>query len=426
MNFHMLPAAEQIVQVMQWVYEGGMTTMSGGNISLRTPSGDIWVTPSGIDKGSLTANEIVKVQPDGTTLGPYNPSSEFPFHSCIYQARSDINAIVHAHPPALVSFSVVHKKPDTDIIPQARDICGQVGYAPYRTPGSKQLGESIANEFSKGYNSVIMENHGTVVGGRDLDEAFQRFETLEFCARTIIKANQVGGYSRLSDEQLRQFNKSGPGLPETGQAEYPSAERAIRRDICRYVKRACRQQLMMSTYGTVSVRWENNDFLITPTGINRKLLRPEIIVQVKNGKAEAGKKPSRAVTLHQEIYKRHPHVNCIMTAQPPNITAFCVSGRKLDTRTIPESYVFLRDIPNLPYGSQLVDAESILHKLSENTPILLIENDAILITGQSLQQAFDRLEVAEFSASSLINSKSLGKMVPLGEEELKMLDKLTS
>jgi len=70
---------------------------------------DIWVTPSAIDKGTLRPSDIICVKKDSTIIGRHKPSSEFPFHRAIYNIRSDIKAIIHAHPPALVSFSIVRK-----------------------------------------------------------------------------------------------------------------------------------------------------------------------------------------------------------------------------------------------------------------------------------------------------------------------------
>jgi L-fuculose-phosphate aldolase len=90
--------------------------------------------------------------------------------------RPDIKAIIHAHPPALVSFSIVHQIPDTNIISHAKYICGPIGYASYELPGSDLLGERIGAEFGKGYMAIIMENHGTVMGGSDLVDAFQRLK----------------------------------------------------------------------------------------------------------------------------------------------------------------------------------------------------------------------------------------------------------
>src|SRR5512145_1509174 len=124
MEFYLLDPREQLVQVMNRIYHNGMTTLSGGNLSIKDDNGDIWITPAGVDKGSLTAKDIICVKADGTIEGPHRPSSEYPFHQAIYTQRPDLRAIVHAHPPALVSFSIARQVPSTKIIPQAQHVCG--------------------------------------------------------------------------------------------------------------------------------------------------------------------------------------------------------------------------------------------------------------------------------------------------------------
>lgn len=415
---------DQITEIISRIYAAGMTTTSGGNISIIDKDGDIWVTPSAIDKGSLTRKDIVCVKKDGTVKGHYKPSSEFPFHKAIYQARPDIKAVIHAHPPALVSFSIVRQKPDMNIIPQAKNVCGSIGYAPYALPGEMALGELIAIEFKKGHNSVIMENHGTVVGGSNLLEAFIRFETFEFACKTIIGAKTVGTPIYLSNSQIENFEAQIPrDLPEIHPVDHPSDELAIRRNITELVRRACRQRLMIGSYGTVSVRWKNNDFLITPTNIPRWEITPEDIVQIKNGRREAGKLPSRAVRVHEQIYARNPHINSIILTQAPNIMAFGVTNTPLDVRTIPESWIFLQDIPVIKFGDQFAGNDTVPDILKPNTPAIIIQNDAVVVTGDKLLQTFDRLEVAEFSAKSLIMSASLGKLVPIGERDIDDLRK---
>lgn len=422
MDLHYAHPRRQIAHIMQRIYRGGMTTTSGGNISLRESNGDIWITPAGVDKGNLEERDIVQVKSDGAVSGIHPPSSELPFHRAIYDRRSDIWAIVHAHPPALVAFSVVRQIPDSNVIPQAREICGKIGYAPYRLPGSEALGESIATAFADGHEAIIMENHGTVVGGVDLYDAYRRFETLEFSSRAIIKACQIGKPCYLSDDQVEQFEEAlHDQLPEFSNPSYPSEERKIRADICKFVKRACRQKLMISSYGTVSVRWGEDGFLITPTGLDRWLLKPRDIVQIKRGKREAGKHPSRSARIHQRIYEEHPDVHSVIFTQSPNAMAFCISGEQLDTRTIPESYILLQEIPHVPFGAQLGDNLTVSEHLSNDTPIIMIEHDSMVVTGGSILEAFDRLEVAEFSARSIIDSQALGKMVPIGEEEIRDL-----
>ncbi|MCU0403825.1 MAG: class II aldolase/adducin family protein, partial [Chitinophagaceae bacterium] len=392
------------------------------NISVIDENGDIWVTPSAIDKGSLRPEDIVCVKKDGTIIGRHKPSSEFPFHRAIYQSRPDVKSVIHAHPPALVSFSIVRQIPDTSIISQARHVCGPIGYAAYRLPGSDSLGNVIAQEFGKGFNGVIMENHGTVVGGTDLADCFLRFETLEFCARTILFANMIGKPNYLSAKQIEAFETQLPAMPEELEnAEYPSDEREIRTEICNIVQRACSQGLMTSSYGTISMRWQGDDFLITPTDVPRWDLQKEDIVQIKGGKREAGKWPSRSTFMHQLIYERHPEINSIILTQSPYLMAFASSDAAFNVRTIPESWIFLQDVQTIEYGEHFYGKETIAELLSKSSPALLIRNDCVLVTGDKLLQTFDYLEVAEFSAKSLIMAASLGTMIPINDAQVEEL-----
>lgn len=424
LNTKWMHPRDQIILIIDKIYRNGMTTTSGGNISIIDDNGDVWVTPSAVDKGTLRPSDIICVRKDGTIEGRHKPSSEYPFHIAIYKCRPEIKAVIHAHPPALVSFSIVRQIPNTNVIPQAKNVCGPIGYAPYELPGSDELGDVIAKEFNEGFNAIIMENHGTVVGGVDLGDAYQRFETLEFCARTLINGNTIGTPNYLSDEQIEEFEQQIPRLlPEMKRANYPSDEREIREQIKRIVRRACDQGLMISSYGTVSVRWKGDDFLITPTNVARWDIQNKDIVQIKNGKREPGKLPSRATWLHQEIYRRNSYVNSIILTQSPYLMAYSVTGKKIDVRTIPESWIFLQDIPNVPFGSHFAGVQTILNTLSESTPAVIINNDSVLVTGDNLLETFDKLEVAEFSSKSLTIGASLGKLIPINDEQVEALRK---
>jgi len=422
MKFDLLHPRKQLVQIMDRIYRYGLTTTSGGNLSILDENGDLWITPSAVDKGNLKQRDIMCVKPDKRIIGPHKPSSECPFHQMIYEKRPDVRAIVHAHSPALVSFSIARKIPDTRIIPQAHHVCGQVGYAPYALPGSWQLGENIANTFAQGFEVALLENHGVVTVGPDLLTAFQRLETLDFCARTQIQACRLGSINTLTDEQIARFENYRATLPTFQPKSHSSRERELRQMICRMVHRAYERRLMTSTEGTVSARVEANSFLITPYGVDRKHLAIEDIVLAKNGRVEQGKCPSRAVELHQVIYANHPEINCIITAQSPNAMAYAVTGQPLDSRTIPESYVVLRNVPLVPHGQQYDAPEQISAALSENSAVVLIQNDAVLASGATIHQAFDRLEVADFTAFSLLNALHIGPLVPIGETEVKELE----
>ncbi|MCK6627398.1 MAG: class II aldolase/adducin family protein [Anaerolineae bacterium] len=422
MRFSLMPPRDQIVTLMERIYGNGMTTTSGGNLSILDDNGDLWITPAGIDKGRLTPEDIVCVKPDHQAEGKHAPSSEYPFHRTIYERRPDIRAIAHAHPPALVSFSIVGEIPNPRIIPQAYHVCGAVGFAPYATPGTWELGENIAATFAQGFNVILLENHGVVTGGADLLEAFQRLETLDFCARTLIQASGLGPVQSLTDTQIELFYGRDNRWPEFTPESASSQERELRKQMVQIVHRAYEHRLMTSTEGTLSARVDAQSFLITPYGVDRKYLGVEDVVLVKEGRREQHKLPSRSVLLHQIIYRDHPEVGCIISAQSPNVLAYSVAARQFDTRTIPESYILLRNIPIIPYEQLYTTPESVSAVLSKETPVILVQNDVVLTTGANVLQAFDRLEVADFSAKALVNSLRIGELKPISEEAVKDLE----
>ena len=412
--------AEQITLIIGMIYRSGMTTTSGGNLSILDDNGDIWITPAGIDKGSLTPKDIMCVKADGTIIGPHKPSSEYPFHRALYKMRPGLHSVIHAHPPGLVTFSITHQVPDTSILPQALGVCGPVGFAPYALPGSELLGEKIAGEFAKNpdYKAVIMENHGVVLMGEDIADAYQRFETLELCARTILNANTLGTPRYLTDKQIQHHTQAiHNSFQHFMNVEHPSDERAIRTEICEVVRRACRQGLMSSSYGTASIRWRGDDFLITPANVQRWDIEPNDIVQIKDGMIEAGKTASRSVALHYEIYKRNPKVNSIILTQTPSLMGYCCTDEKFDVRTIPESWIFLQDVPKFPFGSQYDNLNALAEEFKVR-PCVMLENDSVIVTGDKLINTFDRLEVADFSARSLIMAAPVGKLNPITDSEI--------
>ncbi len=423
MKFDLLHPVDQIVMLMERIYGYGMTTTSGGNLSILDDNGDIWITPGGIDKGSLTRKDIMRVTPDGSIIGPHTPSVELPFHQSVYKHRPDVKAVLHAHPPALVSFSIARKIPDTSLIPNAHLICGRVGMATYAIPGSRELGANISDVLTQGIDTVLLENHGIVIVGDDLFQAFMRFETLDFCARLEIKSRRIGEPRSLTQKQLALVKKKQQmAINSFVPQGHSSQEREARRQMCELIHRAYDQKLFTSTQGTFSQRLTEESFLITPYMVDRKYLEANDIVRIDRGWCEQGKVPSRSVLLHQQIYERHPEIHSIIIAHPPNIMAFGITGQSFDSRTIPESYIMLRSIPLLPFGVNFLEPEKVAETLSPKTPIAMLANDCVIVTGTSLLQAFDRLEVAEFSAKALIAANDIGELVPIGDEEIEALE----
>jgi len=408
--------AKRLVQAMARIYQYRMTTTSGGNLSIRDDDGSIWITPARVDKGALRVEDIVRVFPDGTTEGRHKPSSEFPFHQQIYQQRPDLKAIVHAHPVALVAFSICGKTPDTRLFTKARAVCGEVGFAPYALPGSVLLGERIAEVFAAGHDCVLLENHGVVVGGMDFSDAFRRFETLEFVAKTVVKARALGEVRYLTAEQLAIGGHAGaePGEFDPGTAS--SRERALRRELCDFIRRGYHQRLLTANAGSFSVRVDDSSFLISTRLVDRATIAPDQLSLIRDGLRERGTSPSSAWRLHRLIYQKHPQIRAVVNATPVNATAFSASASRLDTRTIPESYIFLRDVAVLPFSWVYDAPEKIADAMTPEFPIALIENDCALVLGKTILDAFDRLEVLESTAEAVILSRSLGEVRPMGPE----------
>jgi len=222
----------------------------------------------------------------------------------------------------------------------------------------------------------------------------------------------------LSDKQIESYQHHFPkNIPQFNEVSYPSDERELRSDMVNIIHRACDQGLMISSYGTVSVRWKENDFLITPRDVVRWDISNNDIVQIKNGKSEAGKLPSRSVALHQRIYELNPHINSIISTQSTNLMAHAVSGTKFDVRTIPESWIFLQDVPSIPFETLYEDTDSVAALFNSNR-VILVDNDCVIVTGDKLLNTFDYLEVAEFSANSLVMASSIGPLQPMGDKEI--------
>jgi L-fuculose-phosphate aldolase len=405
---------EEILRAMERIYRYRMTTTSGGNLSIREANGDVWITPARVDKGGLTRDDICCVRPDGEMLGVRRPSSELPIHQEIRRRRPELGGIVHAHPTALVAFSLIHQVPNTLLFHQARRVCGEVGFAPYELPGSMALGNRVADTFEQGYDCVILENHGVVTAGATFQDAFRRFETLEFTAKTIIKAHLLGGEPHyLDDGQIALEQRRSAALQEFEPGHPSSHENDLRRRLCDFVRRAYRQRLFISTQGTYSARVDSDSFLITPYQVDRGTLDVQDLVLVRDSQAEAGKSPSRAALVHQTIYRRHPEVGAIVNAYPVNATAFSVTGNDLDSRTIPESYVVMRHVGRAPFGIQFGDGEELAAAIALTRPAMILENDGVLVTGSDVLEAFDRLEVLESTAEAIINARAIGRLQPL-------------
>ncbi len=415
--------SEELAQTMRRIYELGLTTTSGGNLSLRDAAGTIWITPAGIDKGQLRADQVARVAEGGVAEATPTPapSSELPFHRAIYEARPELRAVVHAHPVSLVAFSIVGQVPDTRISAHCHALCGSAGFAPYALPASQALGETIAETFAQGFDCVVLENHGVVVGGPTLRVAFERLEALDLCARTIMRARSIGEAELLSAEDLALAGEVAPATAaptaQTLEGDWADTENGLRQSICALARRAHDRRVFTSTQGVLSARLSPGAFLMTPRWVPLDRLEPGDLLRVEGGKLAAGDRDSTGA-LHEALYRRHPEVSAIAHGHGENTSGFATAGMPLPARTIPESYILVREPGFVSLREFLVEPTSVAEVLNPDHPVALVGHAGAMALGASLLDAFDRLEVLEATAAALIASRTLGEFAPMTDEQL--------
>lgn len=422
MKFFSLSPAEQIASVMRRVYDRGLTTATGGNISMMDEHGDIWITPRGYDKGSLMAEDIVCVHPDGSFAGKHAPSSEIFFHRATYRARPDFRAVVHAHPVYCIAFSLTRTLPRVDLLPDTLSKCKHMRLSKYAMMGSPELGENMFAEFSKGADVVFLENHGVCVGGENLLEAYQLFETIEFAAKLDLLSRKIGAPRALKEGQLALWESRKLAVPSVQMQHTPSEqEQTLRAEMVQKLHRACGHALLFGASGVCSARLGDDALLITPDGMDNDLLEEDDLVYVQNGIAEAGKLPAKEAALHAAIYAQHPEVNAVFSASPAHVAAFASADQRFETSTVPESYYMLRAVPTATLEELVCAPEQAAARFSEKTPVVLFENARIVTTGTSLFTALDRLEVAEATAASILAAREAGAVILLSDEEIQAM-----
>jgi len=198
---------KEIARFMRRLYDRGLTTASGGNISARLED-TVLITPSAIDKGLIRGKEIGVLSLQGKNLTPHlKPSIESAMHIALYKARPDVLAIVHAHPFTATSFTAMNRTINCALTAEAHAILGTPVVAPYALMGTPELANKVALAASGPANVILLENHGIVCLGKDLLTAFDRLEVLEAAARMTCITAMMGNVKSLDDEQLKGIDK---------------------------------------------------------------------------------------------------------------------------------------------------------------------------------------------------------------------------
>ena len=199
-------AKKLIIEIGKRMYDKNYVAANDGNISCKVGPETIWTTCTGVSKGFLTQDMLVKMRLDGKILlGKNKPSSEVKMHIRVYQENPEVMAVTHAHPPIATSFAIAGISLDAAVLPEAIVQLGTVPIAKYAVPGSQEVPDSIA-PFCKDYNAVLLSNHGALSWGKDLLEAYYRLESLEYYANILmITGNIIGKQNFLSCGQVEEL-----------------------------------------------------------------------------------------------------------------------------------------------------------------------------------------------------------------------------
>ena len=185
-------AKEQILETGLKIYQRGLVAANDGNLSVRVGDNALWVTPTGVSKGSMTEDMLVKVDLEGNLLeGNRKPSSETKLHLRIYQENPDVRAVLPAHPPAATAFACAGIPLDRPILQEAVVFLGKVPVAPFALPGSQAVADSVA-PYCRDYRALLLEYHGAVSWGDTMEQAHHRMECLEQLALVTLHLKTLG------------------------------------------------------------------------------------------------------------------------------------------------------------------------------------------------------------------------------------------
>ena len=197
---------EQICQVGKLLYDRGYVAANDGNISVLVDENRLLITPSGVSKGRMTPEMLLLTDLDGNVLeGERHPSSEGKMHLEVYRRRSDVRAVVHAHPPVSTAFAVCRRGLDTPYLAELVVGLGAVPCTPtFAMLSTEEVPQSIVPYLAE-HNALLLANHGALAWGGDLWEAFDRMEVVEHTAKIVLNAQMLGEPVALNEAEVFQL-----------------------------------------------------------------------------------------------------------------------------------------------------------------------------------------------------------------------------
>lgn len=197
-----LTIRRQVVTVCRRLYDHGLIAGADGNVSVRTERRGrpgLLITPAGVSKVDVGVDDLVEVSLEGSHLPhsrAYRPSTELAMHVRLYRRRSDVSAVVHAHPPFATAFAAAGATLPADVLPEMVYQLGNIAYVPFVIPGSEAVADAMEPYISE-HDVFLFANHGATTVGTTLSSAHQRMESLEHGAHIVWLARSLGGARAL-------------------------------------------------------------------------------------------------------------------------------------------------------------------------------------------------------------------------------------
>ena len=195
---------KMILEIGRRIWTRGFVASNDGNITVKINDNEILTTPTGVTKGFMTQDMILKMSIDGKLLSKsakFKPSSEVKMHLEVYGEREDVKSVIHAHPPYCTSFAVAGIPLDKCVLPEAILTLGAVPIAKYGTPSTREIPDAIKPHIQTS-DAILLENHGALTLGQDLLSAYHLMETLEHAAHIVSLAIQLGNVQVLPKDQV--------------------------------------------------------------------------------------------------------------------------------------------------------------------------------------------------------------------------------
>jgi len=198
----------EIVQVCRLLHRKNYLAATDGNVSVRL--GDrVLVTPSGVHKGLMEADQVITVDLTGRVLmGEGKPTSEIRMHLLAYELRPEVGAVVHAHLPYATACTLAGISLLEPILPEVVITLGGIPTAPYATPGSEEVPEAIRG-FIREFDALLLSRHGAMTVGQDVMDAYNKMEKLEHTARVVLAARLQGPVAPLPPGEVEKLRRLG-------------------------------------------------------------------------------------------------------------------------------------------------------------------------------------------------------------------------